>query len=281
MKITEKNHIAVNDKLLNELMLTDLIDKDELQKLQDTFAKANRIAATIVDVNGNPITEPSNHSNVCTLIRQTQKGFENCIMSGKNLGVNAIKLKRAYFHKCQSIGFVDACAPIIIEGVHLASWLIGQNWIGDVDENRIISYAEEIGTDKQEMLEAFQKMDKMSETEFRDKLDFLWTMANQISLIAFHNLRHKSMVKSLQKTKKELEKYQNNLEIIIEKRTAEIKTLSGLLPICMHCKKIRDDGGYWNEIESYISQRSSSTFSHGICPVCAKHHYPDIDIYDD
>ena len=50
---------------------------------------------------------------------------------------------------------------------------------------------------------------------------------------------------------------------------AEVKTLSGLLPICSSCKKVRDDSGYWNQIESYISRHSSATFSHGMCPDCA------------
>lgn len=50
---------------------------------------------------------------------------------------------------------------------------------------------------------------------------------------------------------------------------AEVKTLSGLLPICSRCKKVRDDKGYWNQIETYISQRSAASFSHGFCPECA------------
>lgn len=49
---------------------------------------------------------------------------------------------------------------------------------------------------------------------------------------------------------------------------AEVKTLSGLLPICGSCKKVRDDGGYWNQIESYISRHSDASFSHGLCPEC-------------
>jgi PAS domain S-box-containing protein len=62
---------------------------------------------------------------------------------------------------------------------------------------------------------------------------------------------------------------------------ANVKKLSGLLPICSHCKKIRDDKGYWNQIESYIHRHSEADFSHSICPECAKKHYPDFDIYED
>jgi PAS domain S-box-containing protein len=61
------------------------------------------------------------------------------------------------------------------------------------------------------------------------------------------------------------------------KALKEIKTLSGLLPICAACKKIRDDQGYWNQIEGYIQQHSDAQFSHAICPACAKELYPDLD----
>jgi len=54
---------------------------------------------------------------------------------------------------------------------------------------------------------------------------------------------------------------------------ADVKTLSGLLPICAHCKKVRDDRGYWSLIETYIRERSSAEFTHGICPECARRFY--------
>lgn len=55
---------------------------------------------------------------------------------------------------------------------------------------------------------------------------------------------------------------------------ARVKTLSGMLPMCSSCKKIRDDEGYWNQIEVYIGDHSEAEFSHGICPPCAKGLYP-------
>ncbi|HIJ36174.1 MAG TPA: PAS domain-containing protein [Deltaproteobacteria bacterium] len=60
---------------------------------------------------------------------------------------------------------------------------------------------------------------------------------------------------------------------------AEIKQLRGFLPICSYCKQIRDDKGYWNQIESYISEHTETLFSHGICPDCAKKLYPEFDLY--
>ena len=55
----------------------------------------------------------------------------------------------------------------------------------------------------------------------------------------------------------------------------DVKTMSGFLPICSNCKKIRDDDGYWQQVEKYIQDHSSALFSHSICPDCAKKLYPD------
>jgi transcriptional regulator with PAS, ATPase and Fis domain len=55
----------------------------------------------------------------------------------------------------------------------------------------------------------------------------------------------------------------------------QIKTLSGLIPICAACKKIRDDKGYWNQIESYLEEHSEAVFSHGLCPECFQIYFPD------
>jgi len=64
----------------------------------------------------------------------------------------------------------------------------------------------------------------------------------------------------------------NSLQEALEK----IKTLSGLIPICANCKKIRDDKGYWNTLETYIEKHSLAEFSHGLCPDCLKKLYPDL-----
>ena len=67
----------------------------------------------------------------------------------------------------------------------------------------------------------------------------------------------------------------------LQKTLAEVKTLRGFLPICAYCKNIRDDKGYWNKIESYIHKHSEAEFSHGICPECAKKHFPEMNLYDE
>ena len=61
----------------------------------------------------------------------------------------------------------------------------------------------------------------------------------------------------------------------LQKAVQEVKVLSGFLPICAACKKIRDDTGYWRQIEEYISRHSNALFSHGICPDCSQSLYPE------
>lgn len=63
-------------------------------------------------------------------------------------------------------------------------------------------------------------------------------------------------------------------EALKKQQESEVKMLKGLLPICMHCKKVRDDKGYWTQLESYIRQHTEAEFSHGICKECRELHHP-------
>ena len=56
----------------------------------------------------------------------------------------------------------------------------------------------------------------------------------------------------------------------------QVKQLSGLLSICSHCKRIRNDHGYWEQVEVYVRDHSEAQFTHGICPDCAEKFYPEI-----
>ena len=78
--------------------------------------------------------------------------------------------------------------------------------------------------------------------------------------------------------RKRAEEERNRLIADLETALKEIKTLRGILPICSFCKKIRDDEGYWEQVDVYIHKHSQADFSHGICPECAKKHYPDMEI---
>lgn len=63
----------------------------------------------------------------------------------------------------------------------------------------------------------------------------------------------------------------------IARTLGEVQTLRGLIPICMHCKKVRDPAGYWSGVEDYIQSRADVRFSHGICDSCMSEHFPEMD----
>jgi PAS domain S-box-containing protein len=75
--------------------------------------------------------------------------------------------------------------------------------------------------------------------------------------------------------RKHLEEEKQKVIIELQNALSEVKKLSGFLPICASCKKIRDDKGYWNEVEQFISERSETQFSHSICPDCMRKLYPE------
>lgn len=75
--------------------------------------------------------------------------------------------------------------------------------------------------------------------------------------------------------RKQLEEEREGLICELQSALAKIKTLSGMLPICASCKKIRDDGGYWEGVERYIQNHSNATFTHSLCPACIRKLYPD------
>ncbi len=85
---------------------------------------------------------------------------------------------------------------------------------------------------------------------------------------------HSTIEMALYKVKMEREK--DELIAKLQAALKENKVLKGLIPICANCKKIRDDQGYWEQIEKYITEHSRAKFSHGICPDCSKQLYPEL-----
>ena len=110
-----------------------------------------------------------------------------------------------------------------------------------------------------------------------------------LPFIFFLNFMFRSHTAELQELNAELRSHKENLEVQVQARTADlqrethllqealanVKVLRGLIPICASCKKIRDDKGYWSQLEWYISQNTDAEFSHGLCPDCLQSLYPE------
>jgi len=106
-----------------------------------------------------------------------------------------------------------------------------------------------------------------------DKFRFVisWLLIAGIAY-ALESARHQYFQKFIKQHVELLEEKSN-----LQEALASIKVLNGLLPICANCKKVRDDTGYWNQIEHYIKKHSDADFSLSMCPDCAKELYPEID----
>ena len=81
------------------------------------------------------------------------------------------------------------------------------------------------------------------------------------------------------KERRRIQIEKDQLKVELQKALSEVKALSGLLPVCGSCKKIRDDSGYWNQLEDYIGEHARMSFTHGICPECAKAALLDVNRY--
>ena len=121
--------------------------------------------------------------------------------------------------------------------------------------------------------------DGVVEVEFRVRLrdgTYKWLLDRMVTAFVTQDECHSYTgvmidITGLKQVEEEREKLIGELQEALSK----IKVLSGLVPICAHCKKIRDDSGYWNQLEDYIARHSEMVFSHGTCPECARKLYPD------
>lgn len=82
------------------------------------------------------------------------------------------------------------------------------------------------------------------------------------------------LLQEVETQKNAIEDANRRLEIALR----DVRELSGMLPICSSCKKIRDDEGYWSQIETYIMKHTKADFTHGLCPECAQTLYPTLDL---
>ena len=121
---------------------------------------------------------------------------------------------------------------------------------------------------RDEVIGVLEVVNKLSGEFTLDDLILVETIAGSAA-IAIENTW---LVNALHEHAVELER--SNAEL--QEALAKVKTLSGLLPICSHCKKIRDDKGYWHQLEAYFQEHAEVDFSHGICADCAQKLYPEI-----
>ncbi|MFH1134682.1 MAG: PAS domain S-box protein [Pseudomonadota bacterium] len=114
------------------------------------------------------------------------------------------------------------------------------------------------------------------EFQFRTKGDEVVTGLFSAEIILIYGQKYVLSSISDVTDRKRAEEERERLIVELKNALAEVKTLRGFIPICAGCKKIRDDEGYWQQVEKYVQDRSEAQFSHGICPDCMRALYPDI-----
>ena len=209
----EKRVIALTHPIddINEVLFGNLFNLDEIQLIQDQFAEATGVASIISNPNGVPITKPSNFSRLCRdIIRPTDIGCKNCQNSDKILGKP--NPKGPVVQLCMSGGLWDAGASIMIGGKHIATWLVGQVRNEKQSEEKILLYADEIGADKEEFLKAYREVTVMPEKQFNKIAQALFTLANQLSKIAYQNVQQARFIEERKDATEKLEIKTNELE---------------------------------------------------------------------
>ena len=199
-----------------DVRFVDIFDISEIQHMQDLFADAHGVASLITDVEGNPITKPSNFSHFCeNIIRKTELGCANCFKSDAALG--SYNPNAANVQQCLSGGLWDAGASITVGGKHIANWLIGQVRNEDIDVEKLMQYANLIGADSDAYKAAFEKVPVMSTEKFTKVANLLFLIANELSEKAYSNILLRKQIGKNEIAHKALKESEERFQLLFNK----------------------------------------------------------------
>jgi PAS domain S-box-containing protein len=217
----------------NQLQFSDIFVLEEIQQIQDMFSNATGVASIITHPDGRPITRPSNFCRLCNeIIRKTDKGLANCFKSDAEIGqTNPLG---PVIKPCLSGGLWDAGASIIVGDQHIANWLIGQVKNEGLDSSLMIQYADEIGADRNDFMNALAEVTVMSKEKFEKVAQMLFLFANELSSKAYKNKKLHQSVSERNMIAEELAAERNLLRILIDNMPDRIyaKDLKGRFIIC-------------------------------------------------
>lgn len=209
---------------LQDVALTDLFNVEELQKIQDAFAQATRVASIITLPNGTPVTKPSNFCRLCIdVIRKTEKGCANCFWSDSIIGRQ--NREGPIIQICLSGGLWDAGASITVNGQHIGNWLIGQVKNEMNNETRSMRYAHKIGANEEEFRLALQEVPVMSLEQFRNIARLVFLLANELSLKAYQNLQQSLLITERRQNEIALRESSERLKLLLDVNNAIVSKL--------------------------------------------------------
>ena len=182
------------------IRVQDIFDMDFLQEFQDNFARSLGITAVTVDLDGNPITKPTDWTDFCmNYTRKSPIGNQRCMECDRRGGEESARSGRPSVYECHA-GLMDFVAPILLNGKQIGSILGGQALTEPLDENKFRRIAGEIGVDPEKYVEAVRKIKYIPRKNLESAAQVLYLMANAFSKMGFYKYQLKTMSESINDT---------------------------------------------------------------------------------
>ena len=198
-----------------DLQYTDFFKLEELQTIQDLFADATGVASIITHLDGTPITKPSNFCRLCeSIVRQTPKGCKNCMKSDAVLAAQSNSLPSV--QTCTSVGLMESSTQIIVHGVPVANWIIGQVRTPELDKTRMEGYAKEIGANVDDFMTALEEVPIMTKEQLFNVSKMLVFSAKQLAEKGTAVVYLKQKMAELETTNKLLHEHEELLSITLQ-----------------------------------------------------------------
>lgn len=211
----------------NFFHLSEIIDVDALQKIQDYYSKATSLAVVTVDYTGDPITKFSNFSKYCSIMREDPECNDGCCRSDAHGGLEAARIGKPYIYTCHG-GLVDFAIPIVLEGQYLGSIMAGQVKLdkGPFDIEKCREQVDNLWHDNAEVINAYNEIPIISYEKIDASANMMYIVANQMVEKGLANVYQEELNK---KNLELLEETKIKSELEKSLKTAELKALQSRL----------------------------------------------------
>ena len=185
---------------MDNIKVQDIFDMEFLQEFQDNFARSLGMTVVTVDINGNPVTKPTDWTDFCmNYTRNSPIGNQRCMECDRRGGEESARTGRPAVYECHA-GLMDFAAPIILNGKQIGSILGGQVLTEPLNEDKFRKIAGEIGVDPEKYVEAVRKIKYMPKKNLEAAAQVLYLMANAFSKMGLYKYHLKGMSESINDT---------------------------------------------------------------------------------